>query len=92
VPDVKRVWELDVLLEGTAKAPLRTLDGAVEPLTGAQLSSALWTAKGVKGTVTYVDVDGTSYQVYVGELREAFAKIAQRDGRQLRGQVVLVEA
>jgi hypothetical protein len=61
---------------------------AGSPSTGG----ALWPAKGTKGTVAFVDVDDTSYQVYVGELREAFAKISQRDGRQARARVVLVEA
>jgi hypothetical protein len=80
----------DVLLEGTARAPPRTLDGHLETLTSTRLSGPLRTARGTKAKVPVVN--GSSYQVYVGELRETFAKISQRDGRQARARVALVEA
>ena len=41
-PAVTREWDLAVLLEGTAELPMLTLDSAPEPLTGAQLTAALW--------------------------------------------------
>jgi hypothetical protein len=92
VPDVRREWQFDVLLEGTASAPLRTLDGQPEPLTGAQLSAALWAARGVKGTVAFADLDGASHRVYCADLRETVARLPHRDGWQTRARVKLVEA
>ena len=91
-PAITREWELAVLLEGTAELPLVTLDGAAEPLTGAQLTTALWTAAGQTGPVTFVDLDGTSYQVYVDDLHEEVGKLSQRRGYQRLGMVKLVEA
>ncbi|HLI29352.1 MAG TPA: hypothetical protein VKZ60_19985 [Chloroflexota bacterium] len=92
VPDVRRVWEFAVLLEGTPGAPLRRLDGAPEPRTGAELSAALWEARAVKGTVPFRDLDGVEYQVYFAGLREAVAPLPQRGGWQTRAVVRLVEA
>jgi hypothetical protein len=92
VPDVRREWEFDVLLEGTGAAPLRTPDGTAEPLTGAQLSAALWAARGSKGTLAFADLDGGSYRVYFADLREAVARLPHRDGWQTRARVKLVEA
>src|SRR5579884_1874738 len=92
VPDARREWQLDVLLEGTASAPLRTLDGTLEPLSGAQLSAALWTARGTKGTVAFTDLDGASYRVYFADLVELVGKLPHRDGWQTRARVKLVEA
>jgi len=92
VPDTRREWQFDVLLEGTASAPLRTRDGAVESLTGAQLSAALWTSRGTKGTVAFTDLDGSSYRVYFADLVESVGKVGQRDGWQTRARVKLVEA
>ena len=80
------------MLEGTAELPLVTLDGSSESLTGAQLTSALWTAAGVAGPVTLVDLDGVSYSVYVQDVREEMGKISQRRGYQRLGLVKLVEA
>lgn len=91
-PAVTREWELGVLLEGTAALPLVTLDGAGEPLTGAALTSALWTAAGSVGPVTLVDLDGASYAVYVTDVREEVGKVSQRHGYQRLGIVSLVEA
>ncbi len=92
VPDVRRAWEFDALLEGTPGNPLRTLDGQPEPLTGAQLSAALWGARGTKGTVAFTDLDGGTYRAYVADLRETVAKLPHRDGWQTRARVRLVEA
>jgi len=91
-PAVAREWELAVVLEGTPELPLVTLDGAPDPLTGAQLTSALWTAAGSAGPVTLVDLDGSSYSVYVQDVREEIGKISQRRGYQRLGLVKLVEA
>jgi hypothetical protein len=91
-PAVTREWELAVVLEGTAELPLVTLDGASESLTGAQLTSALWTTAGATGPVPLVDLDGASYSVYVQDLREEVAQISQRKGYQRLGLVTLVEA
>lgn len=91
-PAVTREWELAVHLEGTAELPLVTLDGAAEPLTGAQLTSALWSSAGSSGPVSLVDLDGASYSVYVQDLREEAAQISQRRGYQRLGLVTLVEA
>jgi hypothetical protein len=68
------------------------LDGAAEPSTGATLTAALWTAAAANGPLTYVDLDGTSYQVYIDDLREEIAEISQRRGIQRVGLVKLVEA
>jgi hypothetical protein len=91
-PTVTREWELAVILEGTPELPLVTLDGSADPLTGAQLTQALWTAAGVAGPVTLLDLDGASYSVYVQDVREEMAKISQRKGHQRLGLVKLVEA
>lgn len=91
-PAVTREWELAVVLEGTTDLPLVTLDGASEPLTGAQLTAALWTAAGSAGPVTLVDLDGSSYSVYVQDVREEVGKISQRRGWNRLGLVKLVEA
>jgi hypothetical protein len=91
-PAVTREWELAVVLEGTPELPLVTLDGTSEPLTGAQLTAALWSAAGAVGPVTLVDLDGTSYTVYVQNLREEIGKLSQRRGYQRLGLVTLVEA
>ena len=91
-PVVSREWDLAVVLEGTAELPLVTLDGASEPLTGAQLTSALWTTAGASGPISLVDLDGASYAVYVQDLREEVAQISQRRGYQRLGLVTLVEA
>jgi hypothetical protein len=92
VPDVRRAWDFDVLLEGTAPVPLLTLDGQPEPLTGAQLSASLWATRGVKGTVPFADLDGASYRVYVQDVKESIARLPHRDGWQTRAHVQLVQA
>jgi hypothetical protein len=91
-PTVTREWELAVLLEGTADLPMVTLDGAAEPLTGAQLTAALWAAAGQADPVPFVDLDGTSYQVYLEDVHEEVGKLSQRRGYQRLGMVTLVEA
>jgi hypothetical protein len=91
-PTISRVWTLPVLLEGTAELPMVTLDGSDEPLTGAQLSAALWTAAGAANPVSLVDLDAASYSVYVTDVREEIGKISQRHGYQRLGIVSLVEA
>ncbi|MGE3913945.1 MAG: hypothetical protein AB7K36_31665 [Chloroflexota bacterium] len=91
-PSLAREWELAVVLEGTPELPLITLDNGPEPLTGAQLTSALWSAAGVTGPVTLVDLDGASYPVYVQDVREEMGKVSQRRGYQRLGLVRLVEA
>lgn len=92
VPGVRREWEFVVLLEGTARVPLRRLDGTPEPRTGAELSAALWAARAAPGTVSFVDLDGTAYAVYFAELREEVAPLPQGAGWQTRARVRLVEA
>jgi hypothetical protein len=92
VPDTRREWTFDVLLEGEASAPMRLLDGSASSLTGAQLSTQLWTDRGTKGTVAFVDLDGTSYRVYFADVAETVAKLPHRDGWQTRARVKLVEA
>ena len=91
-PAVTREWELAVVLDGTPELPLVTLDGESSPLTGAQLTSTLWTVAGSAGPVTLVDLDGASYSVYVADVREEIGKISQRRGYQRLGLVKLVEA
>jgi hypothetical protein len=91
-PAITREWELSVILEGTPELPLVTLDGTPDPLTGAQLTSALWTAAAAAGPVTLVDLDGTSYGVYVADIREEIGKVSQRTGYQRLGRVTLIEA
>jgi hypothetical protein len=91
-PAVTREWEIAVVLQGTAELPLATLDGAPDPQTGAQLTTALWTAASAAGPVTFVDIDSTSYSVYVEDVREEMAKVSQRKGYQRVGLCRLVEA
>ncbi|MBX5490801.1 MAG: hypothetical protein IRZ14_06560 [Chloroflexi bacterium] len=92
VPDPRRVWEFEVLLEGTPRVPLRRLDGSREPRTGAELSAALWSARAAKRTVAFTDLDGAPYRVYFAGLREMVAPLPARDGWQTRARVRLVEA
>lgn len=94
-PPLKRRWEFEALLEGTPELPLVRLDGSAEPLTGAELSAALWAARSAPGPVSFVDVDGASYSVWFADLVERLAQRSQRGGSgpaALRGRVVLVEA
>jgi hypothetical protein len=91
-PTVTREWELAVRLEGTGELPMVTLDGAVDPSTGAALTLALWTAAASAAPVSYVDLDGLAYSVYVQDVREQIADISQRTGLQRLGLVTLVEA
>lgn len=91
-PELKRAWELAVLLEGTAELPLVRLNGTPEPLTGAQLSAALWTAGAATGPVTFVDLDGVGRSVWVEDIREEVAPLSQRTGYQTVGRVRLLEA
>jgi len=91
-PALAREWELAVVLEGTAELPMVTLDGASEPLTGAALTPALWSTAASAAPVMFVDLDGTSYQVYVDDLREEMGRLSQRRGYQRLGLVKLVEA
>ncbi|MCC6179476.1 MAG: hypothetical protein IT305_29555 [Chloroflexi bacterium] len=91
-PVVRREWELGVRLEGVAAVPLVTTDGSPESKTGSQLSAGLWAAKGSVQPVTYVDLDGASYSVWVADVREEVGEVSQRLGRQTLGLVRLVEA
>ncbi len=91
-PELKREWELSVLLEGTAELPLTRLDGTSEPLTGAELSGSLWALKGQPGLTAFVDVDGASRSVWFEELREELAELSQRKGYQTVGKLRLLEA
>src|SRR5215217_9159445 len=91
-PTVTREWELAVRLEGTDELPMVTLDGAIDPSTGAALTLALWTAAASAAPVSYVDLDGLAYSVYVQDVREQIADISQRTGLQRLGLVTLVEA
>ena len=91
-PELKREWELPVILEGTAELPLARLDGTPEPLTGAQLSAALWALKGQAGPTTLVDLDGSSRAVWITDLREEVAELSQRLGYQTVGKLKLLEA
>ena len=91
-PTVLREWELAIVLEGTPELPLRRLDGSAEPLTGEQLSAALWAAKAAATPVPFVDLDGASRLVWIDDLREEMARLPQRKGYQTVGKVRLVEA
>ena len=91
-PSALREWELAIVLEGTPELPLLRLDGSAEPLTGQQLSSALWTAKGAGVPVPFVDLDGTNRLVWLDDLREEMARRSQWKGYQTVGKVRLVEA
>lgn len=88
----KREWRLEALLEGTPQAPLLRLDGTAEPLTGAQLSTALWAKLAAARPVPFVDLDGSSYTVWIADLRERVARLPQRHGAQTLATLTLVEA
>ncbi|MBI4494783.1 MAG: hypothetical protein HY690_18560 [Chloroflexi bacterium] len=90
-PDAKREWELETLLEGTPELPLLRLDGTPEPLAGAQLSASLWTRLATKGVQSYVDLDGTSYTVWLTDLRERVSQLSQRTGYQTVARLRLLE-
>jgi len=91
-PELKREWELSVLLEGTDELPLTRLDGTPERLTGPELSAALWTLKAQPGPTTFVDLDASSRAVWLTDLREEVAELSQRSGYQTVGKVKLLEA
>lgn len=91
MPVLRREWELAVYCEGTADTPMITEDGAPSPQTGVQLSAALWTARGLGTPVTFVDLDGVSYSVWIDELEEEVEKISQRRGRSTVARVKLLE-
>lgn len=91
MPALRREWDLAVYCEGTADTPMITEDGAPSPQTGAQLSAALWTARGLGTPVTFVDLDGVSYSVWIDELEEEVEKISQRRGRSTVARVKLLE-
>ncbi|MFN8525647.1 MAG: hypothetical protein U0821_21325 [Chloroflexota bacterium] len=91
-PDLKREWELQVILEGTAELPLIRLDGTPEPQTGAQLSGGLWALKAQVGPTSFVDLDGASRSVWITELREEVAERSQRRGYHTLGRLKLLEA
>ena len=91
-PELKREWELSVLLEGTAELPLVRLDGTPEPVSGAQLSAALWTLRAQPGPASFVDLDGVSHPVWLTDLREEVAELSQRLGYQTVGKLRLLEA
>jgi hypothetical protein len=91
-PATKRLWELTALFEGSAELPLVTLDGQPDPQTGPQIASAIWTAQAGNGPLSYVDLDGTSYSVWLLELREEIAQRSQQRGISTQGRLTLLEA
>lgn len=91
-PDVKREWQFDCLLEGTAQTPLVLLDGSSASQTGQQVSAALWGLAAQSGPLTFIDLDGASRNAWLLEFRETVAKQSQRLGTHLRGRVRLLEA
>jgi len=91
-PDLKREWELEVVLEGTPGLPQVTLDGTAKPRTGAQHSANLWTSKAKAGPVTFVDLDGVSRSAWFVDLKEGVEQLSQRKGYQTVGRCRLLEA
>jgi hypothetical protein len=91
-PELKREWELAARLEGTAELPLVRPDGSSEPKSGAELSAAVWALKAQPGPLSFVDLDGSSYSVWLADLREEPAQRSQRGGYSTRAVCRLVEA
>jgi hypothetical protein len=91
-PPTKRRWEFAALLEGTPELPLVTLDGSSEPKSGEELSAHLWALLGRDGTLAFVDLDDTAYDVWLQELREEPAERSRRLGISYRATCVLIEA
>jgi len=92
LPVARREWVVTVVLEGTATAPLKRLDGTDEPLTGKGLSDALWAARDSQHAVIFSDLDDASRRVWIEDIDERPGKLTQRNGYQARARVRLVEA
>lgn len=89
-PEVKRRWELELMCEGVAGAPLRLPDGSQEGKTGRELSQILWQAR-ARGIVSFQDVDGGQHQVWFQGLEERLSDAAQERGPQTVARCRLVE-
>ena len=89
-PEIKRRWEMDLICEGAAGAPLRLLDGSREGKTGAELSLALWHAV-AQGIASFEDVDGSRYRVWFEGLEERLSDAAQDRGVQTVVRCRLIE-
>ena len=88
--DGRRRWRFDARCEGVPGVPLRLLDGSMEAMSGAGLSSALQTAYSM-GVVDFEDLDGETYRILFRSLEEDPASLPQERGAQTLARCDLIE-
>lgn len=91
-PDLKKEWQFQALLQGSAQYPLIRADDSDEPLTGGQLSDALWASRAKKQALAFTDIDGEARTVWFEGLTEEVDREFIRARQATRGIVRLVEA
>ena len=91
-PARRREWELALLCEGSDAIPQVLLDQDVNPRSGETMAQELWDTWALDRPVSFTDLDGEQYTVWVADVREEVAAVSQRTGRQTRVLVTLVEA
>jgi hypothetical protein len=88
----RRVWTMDLRLEGTSELPQVLRDGTPDGRSGDAKSAELWALKATPGPLTFVDLDGAARAVWLTRYEERLADASQRLGRALLGTIELVEA
>lgn len=95
-PGAKREWTMTVRLQGTATRKMTLVDGTACPLTGEEISEAVWALVDAGVPVSLVDIDREEYTVQITEWRDGLApSLPQIDamdvGWDLQGSLRLTE-